>query len=108
MLNETDLLELLGHDVLDHDGKSIGQIECFFNDKETGTPEWIGVFTGMFRPHHYLVPVERAVRESGVIRVPWTNEQVRAAPEFSDPEQPITETVERDAYQHYGLKSAAA
>jgi hypothetical protein len=108
MLNETELLELMGRDVLDRDGKTIGQAECFFNDKETGRPEWVGVFTGTFRQHHYLVPVEGAVRENGEIRVPWTKEQVQGAPDYGNPESAIPEAMERDAYRHYGLESNAA
>ena len=54
MLSESDLRELIGRDVLDREGKSIGNLETFFNDKETGVPEWVGVFTGTFRHHHFL------------------------------------------------------
>ena len=108
MLTETELLQLMGRDVLDGGGKTIGQAECFFNDKVTGKPEWIGVFTGTFRHHHYLVPVEGAVRENGAIRVPWTKEQVQEAPEYHAPEKGISEAMESDAFRHYGLKSAAA
>ena len=51
----------MGRDVIDSDGKSIGNLETFFADRNTGRPEWLGVFTGTFLQHHYLVPVEGAV-----------------------------------------------
>jgi sporulation protein YlmC with PRC-barrel domain len=106
MLNETELQDLMGRDVLDRDGKTIGQVECFYNDKETGRPEWIGVFTGTFRTHHFLVPVEGATREATGLRVPWPKEQVHAAPDYGKPDEPISEEMEREAYRHYGLRSA--
>ena len=108
MLNESDLRALLGHDVLDREGKSVGNLETFFNDRQTGRPEWIGVFTGTFRKHHFLVPVRGADREGNAIRVPWTKEQVHAAPEYGDPEASISEEMEREAYRHYGLEPAVA
>ena len=106
MLNETELPDLMGRDVLDSDGKSIGQVECFFNDKATRKPEWIGVFTGTFRTHHFLVPVAGATREGLALRVPWAKEQVESAPDYGDPDRAISEELEREAYRHYGEEPA--
>jgi sporulation protein YlmC with PRC-barrel domain len=103
MLEETRLRELMGRDVIDSEGKSIGNLETFFADRNSGRPEWIGVFTGTFRQHHYLVPLEGAEVEGSAIRVPWTTEQVRSAPDYRDPESSISEELEREAYAHYGL-----
>ena len=106
MLDEAQLRNVIGHDVVDRDGKSIGALETFFADRKTGRPEWIGVFTGTFRHRHYLVPVEGIVSEGTVIRVPWTKEQVQSAPDFGDPEATISEELEREAYTHYGLTTS--
>ena len=106
MLEETRLKELMGHDVIDSEGKSIGNLETFFADRNSGRPEWIGVFTGTFRQHHYLVPIEGADVEGSAIRVPWTKEQVRSAPDYRDPDSSISEELEREAYAHYGLTPA--
>ena len=38
MLTETELRDLLGRDVLDREGKSIGNLETFFRDTDTGSP----------------------------------------------------------------------
>ena len=108
MLDEAQLRDLLGYDVIDGEGKSIGNLETFFVDRDTGKPEWLGVFSGTFRQHHYLVPVEGATRDGTAIRVPWANEQVRGAPEYRDPEASIPEEMERDAYRRYGLEPAVA
>jgi|Tabmets5t2r1_1033131.scaffolds.fasta_scaffold32776_1 sporulation protein YlmC with PRC-barrel domain len=107
MLTESELRTLLSRDVLDKDGKSLGNIETFFNDRNTGTPEWIGVFSGTFRQHHRLVPVRGAESEGNAVRVPWTKEQVESAPDYGKPEGGISEEMEREAYRHYGLEPAA-
>jgi sporulation protein YlmC with PRC-barrel domain len=106
MLEETRLRDLMGHDVIDSDGKSIGNLETFFADRNTGRPEWLGVFTGTFRQHHYLVPVEGAEVAGSAVRVPWTKDQVKSAPDYRDPETSISEELEREAYTHYGLTTS--
>jgi hypothetical protein len=106
MLEETRLRDLMGHDVIDSDGKSIGNLETFFADRSSGKSEWIGVFTGTFRQHHYLVPLEGAEVKGSAIRIPWTKEQVRSAPDYRDPDSAISEDLEREAYAHYGLTPA--
>jgi hypothetical protein len=40
------------------------------------------------------------------VRVPWTKDQVHSAPTYRDPDAPISEELERDAYEHYGVKTA--
>jgi hypothetical protein len=107
MLEESELRALLGRDVVDREGKSVGNLETFFNDRNTGKPEWIGVFSGTFRQHHFLVPVKEAKVEGGVIQVARTKEQVHGAPEYKDPEGSISEEMEREAYRYYGLERAA-
>lgn len=108
MLDETQLRDLLGRDVVDSDGKSIGNLETYFADRSTGRPEWLGVFAGTFRQHHFLVPAEGAVSEGTAVRIPWTKEQVKDAPEYRDPEESISEELERDAYRHFGLQPAVS
>lgn len=108
MLDETQLRDLLGRDVVDSDGKSIGNLETYFADRSTGRPEWIGVFAGTFRQHHFLVPVEGAASEGPAVRISWTKEQVKNAPEYRDPEKSISEELEREAYRHYGLQPAVS
>jgi sporulation protein YlmC with PRC-barrel domain len=106
MLDESELRSLLSHDVVDGNGKTVGNLELIFNDRETARPEWLGVFTGAFRHHHRLVPVEGAARDGHTVRVPWTKEQIDSAPDYGTATQ-IPEEMEREAYAHYGLVKAA-
>jgi sporulation protein YlmC with PRC-barrel domain len=108
MLDETQLRNLMGRDVIDSEGKSIGNLETFFADRNSGRPEWIGVFTGTFRQHHYLVPLDGAEVAGSALRVPWTKEQVKSAPDYGDPERSIPEEMESEAYRHYGLQPAVS
>jgi sporulation protein YlmC with PRC-barrel domain len=107
MLDESELRALISRDVIDKDGKSVGYVETIFNDRDTGKPEWIGVFTGTLRHHHRLVPVQGADRAGTALQVQWTKEQVDGAPDYGT-EETISEEMERDAYRHYGLVSATA
>jgi hypothetical protein len=104
MLEESELRVLVSKDVVDRDAKSVGYVECFFNDRDTGKPEWIGVLTGKLRHHHVLVPVSGAEKVDGSLRVPWTKEQVEGAPDYGAPEEAISDELEREAYRHYGLE----
>ena len=56
MLDEAHDQGLVGLDVVDSNGKSIGNVEFVFNDEETGEPEWLGVISGTFRQQRVLVP----------------------------------------------------
>ena len=85
MLSESDLRELIGRDVVDREGKSIGNLE-----------------------HHFLVPVRGAEREGTALRLQWTKDQVSSAPDYGKPDRAISEEMEREAYRHFGLESAAA
>ena len=107
MLTEAELRELLGRDVLDREGKTVGNLETFFRDRETGQPEWLGVFSGLIRSHHRLVPSRGAERAGTAIHVPWTKDEVGHAPEYDDPDRPIAQELEDRAYRHYGLDRAA-
>jgi hypothetical protein len=108
MLEEQELQVLVSRELVDQDRKSVGYVECFFNDRNTGKPEWIGVLTGKLRHRHVLVPVAGAEKVNGSLRVPWTKEQVVAAPDYGEPEGDISEELEREAYRHYGLEPTAA
>jgi len=112
MLDEADLKALIGRDVEDRDGKSIGYLEHVFSNAETGAPEWAGVLTGTFRQHHVLVPLDGAEKAGLGLRVACAKDQVKNAPRY-DKEEPgsvggtervrISASTDREARVHYGL-----
>ena len=106
MLSESEFQALVSREVVDLDGKSVGYVETVFNDRATGRPEWLGVMTGTWRHHHRLVPVSDVEQAGATVRIPWAKEQVEAAPDYDDPDRPISEELERAAYRHYGREPA--
>jgi PRC-barrel domain len=117
MLREEELRAVSGLDVVDENGKSIGNVEYLFNDDETGEPEWLGLVTGTFRRQHVLVPVQGVERAGPSLRVPWPKDQVKRAPAYGEREAGgilglghyspgISKEKEREAYAHYGLAEA--
>ena len=106
MVDESELRAMLSREVLDPEGKSVGYVETVFKDRETGKIEWLGVMTGTWRHHHHLVPATDVESSGTTVKVPWSKEQVEKAPEYEDPDRPISEELEREAYRHYGREPA--
>jgi hypothetical protein len=107
--------ELVGREVMDLNGASVGYVDLVFVDHDTGRPEWIGAWSGVPGGPRVLVPL-RGVEVSGSeVRVPWTESVVREAPGYVEEDDrgllthesggiAITPEKERAAYLHYGLE----
>lgn len=108
VISESEFRALVSLELVDRDGKSVGYVETVYKDRDTGRPEWLGVMTGTWRHHHRLVPASGVERSGSMVVVPWTKEQVESAPEYDDPDRPISEELEREAYRHYGLETSVA
>jgi uncharacterized protein YrrD len=106
MLDESELRTVVSREVVDRDGKSVGYVETVFKDRASGKLEWLGVMTGTWRHHHRLVPASDVESSGTTVTVPWPKEQVEKAPEYEDPDRPISEELERQAYRHYGREPA--
>lgn len=114
MPDRSQITQVIGLDVVDADGRSIGNVEFVFNDTETGEPEWIGLISGTFRHQRVLVPVEGVERAGPSLRVPWPKERVKQAPLYGERDRAgilgfghyslrISKEKEDAAYAHYGL-----
>jgi sporulation protein YlmC with PRC-barrel domain len=89
MISESEFRSLVSREVIDRNGKSVGYVETIFKDRESGRPEWLGVMTGTWRNHHRLVPAtDDLATSTGTVTIPWTKEQVGAAPEYDEPVTP--------------------
>ena len=69
------------HDVIDQDGKKIGQLEAVYVDTGTDEPAFGTVRIGMIGRHRLtFVPLDRAVVLPGQLKVAYTKSQVKDAP----------------------------
>lgn len=109
---------LVGVDVVDALGRSIGNVEEVFADPATRRPEWIGVVRGPFKHRRVIVPAMGLERTGGLLQVPWTRERVRRAPRYGAEDRDgilgfgsyspaLTLEKQRAAAAHYGLEVAS-
>lgn len=111
-----ELRPLIGHEVVDVNGKSIGYVDLLFVDTDSARPEWMGVWNGVWetRPR-VLVPIRGAELVEDEIRVPYTSDVVEKAPAYEEEDDRglftddsesigIGPEKERLAYQHYGVE----
>jgi hypothetical protein len=96
--------DVRGATMVDTEGAKIGTVEGAFLDRQTGRPAWAAVKTGLFGRKHTLVPIMEAfLNPNGEVHVPFTKEQVKAAPNI-DPGEELTPELERRMWEHYGLR----
>ena len=90
-----------GRTALDADGDKIGSIEDVYLDRQSGDPEWVAVKTGLFGTNVSFVPIGDAAPAGDDLRVPYSKDQVKDAPNI-DPDGELSPEEERRLYQHYG------
>ncbi len=101
-----DLIGRRGSPVISSDGKRIGEIEEIFEDAATGTPEWIGLGSGVLFAHRVLVPItDAAVDDDGIHTVRHTKEIVKGSPEVEIVDDEfLSSASERTLREYYGLR----
>ena len=97
-----DISGFRGRDAIASDGEKLGSIDEIYEDTETGKPEWLAVKTGMFGSKVSFVPLAEATEADEGIRVPYTKDQVKDAPN-ADPSGELSQEEESRLYRHYGL-----
>jgi len=110
-----ELRSIVGHEVVDMNGKSVGYVDLIFVDNDSGRAEWVGVWNGVWetRPR-VLVPIRGAELVEDEIRVPYASDIIEAAPTYEDEDDRglfagddesigIAPEKERLAYEHYGV-----
>src|SRR4051812_28924782 len=102
MISTDHINNLQGATVVGANGERIGDVGQVLVDTATGRPEWVSVRTGMFGTHETLVPISEASLQSDQLSVPFTKDQIKAAPRVA-PDQDLSQDDEARLYQHYGL-----
>jgi uncharacterized protein (TIGR02271 family) len=97
------ITEARGASVYDADGDKIGVVEEIFYDRDTREPEWVGIGTGFFGTKRVVVPLDRAQLTEDGLRVPYSKDHVKNAPDIDSDE--ISEQTEQELYSYYQLRT---
>jgi len=102
-----DIRDWRGHDVIDVDGKKIGELEAVYVDTSTDQPFFATVKIGLPSRHRLVfVPLAEATVGPGHVRVAFAKKQVKDAPSIdTDGELPAGD--EEAVFGHYGLSYQA-
>jgi uncharacterized protein (TIGR02271 family) len=101
-MSTESVAQLRGADVIDASGDKVGTVEEIYLDQESGQPEWALVKTGMFGSKSTFVPLSGASPQEDSLRVQYEKDQIKDAPKI-DPDQQLSQSEERELYQHYGM-----
>jgi PRC-barrel domain len=98
-----NIREWLGHNVVDAQGRKIGELEAVYVDTSTDLPSFGTVKVGM--PTRYrlvFVPLDQATVGPGYLKVSYDKKLVKDAPSIgTDGELPAGD--EEAIFKHYGL-----
>lgn len=97
---------ILNSTVFDQDGDKIGKVGQLFLDDQTGEPSWVTVSTGLFGTKETFVPLQGANAAGDEIRVPYTKDFVKDAPNV-DVDEHLSTVQEDELYRYYNLGGTA-
>lgn len=86
--------------VVDSQGAKIGSVAQVYLDDDSGEPSWLTVNTGFLGLREVFVPLAEAQQSDDVVTVPFTREQVKAAPRV-DPDGHIEASDEQQLRSYY-------
>ncbi|HEX5857068.1 MAG TPA: PRC and DUF2382 domain-containing protein [Microbacterium sp.] len=100
MISTSNLGSLIGSNVIGSDDDKIGTVGQVYVDPDSGQPNWITVRTGLFGMRESFVPLDSAEQTGDDIRVPYTKEFVKDAPNI-DHEGALEEDETDNLYAYY-------
>ena len=106
----TDSQELrrwIGRTAVGPGGGKIGKVADIYLDEATGQPEWLAVSTGLFGTKVSFVPLQGATPQGDDLRVAFSKDQVKGAPN-AEPDGALSQEEEARLYRHYGLEYSEA
>jgi uncharacterized protein (TIGR02271 family) len=93
----------IGQTLYSSDDEKVGKIGQVFLDDETDQPEFLTVNTGLFGMNESFVPAARADVTGDGVRVPFTKDQIKDAPNVDVDGGHLDQAGERRLYEHYGM-----
>jgi hypothetical protein len=100
LVPDYDILD--GAEVWNDLGETLGTVSGLFIDDLSSTPTWVAVRSGLFGRHHALVPLAQALWAEDRLLVPYTADELAAAP-HSDPDEPLDAEQEQELFAHYNV-----
>lgn len=97
-----DYDSLDGAAVVNNLDEHLGTVAGLYIDDESGTPTWVAVRSGLFGRHHSLVPLAQASWEHGRLFVPYTSDDLAAAP-HADPDLALDADQEQALFDFYNV-----
>lgn len=97
-----DFDRLNNAEVVDQNGEKIGHVGQIYLDDATNQPTFVTVKTGLFGTRETFVPLNNVDTNADVLRVPFTKEFVKDAPNV-DADGHITEAEQDEIYRYYQL-----
>lgn len=95
---------VIGSTLYTQDGDKIGKVGQVYLDDQTQEPEWATVNTGFFGSNESFVPLAEADFKGDELRVPYSKDQIKNAPNVSVEQGHLPQDEEAALYRHYGLQ----
>jgi len=95
---------VIGSTMYAQDGDKVGKVGQIYLDDQTQEPEWATVNTGFFGSNESFVPLAEADFKGDELRVPYSKDQIKNAPNVSVEQGHLSEEEEAALYRHYGLE----
>jgi hypothetical protein len=95
--------EWRGQDVLDPEDHRVGRLEEIYYDRQSSSPGFACVKTGLFGRRLTFIPLTGASMARDHIRVAYPADQIKRAPNV-EPDGQLTLDEEAALFEHYGLE----
>ena len=102
-MDTNDYGRFIGKTLYSRDNDKIGKVGQVFLDDDTNRPEFLTVNTGLFGTNESFVPAADASLTDDGVRVPFTKDQVKDAPNVDVSSGHLDQSEERRLYAHYGM-----
>jgi sporulation protein YlmC with PRC-barrel domain len=97
-----DIQSLYDAEVVDSEGQKVGAVGQVYLDDDSGRPAWVTAKTGLFGLRETFVPLHGADLAVGEIRVPYTKDFIKDAPNI-DGESHLDDDDQQQLFRYYRL-----
>jgi uncharacterized protein (TIGR02271 family) len=102
-MDTNDHGRFIGQTLYSNDNEKVGKIGQVFLDDDTDRPEFLTVNTGLFGLNESFVPAADAEVNGDGVRVPFTKDQIKDAPNVDVDSGHLDQSEEQRLYSHYGM-----